>query len=893
MIRNFIVENIEDAIIALDPETHVLDLNPAMEALLGVSQEIVGRPFAEVAPQVVGLFEPYFLLDDAHSELIVPVPSGKPRHFELRVLQAKDNDQRPIGRLFILHEITKRRDAEERLRQSEAMQRALVEVAADAIISIDSTGHILTFNAAASRIFGYAAEEVIGQNIKILIPEPNKSRHDDYLQRRISTGETKVIGVLREEYGQRRDGSVFPIYLAINEVNVDGKLIYTGMVRDITENKRIERERDRLFEQTQTSLAETQAYAQRLDLLNEMSQQVNMVSTEQEIFRIGTKYITQILTPDQITITLTGADPEFLEIVVHEGEPRLFQVGQQIPLNSISVHETIRQHRSIIINHFAGSEGSYVETDRRHGIRSGIVAPMVVNQNLVGLVGIGSKKAVVFDERDEDLLLHIASFLGVAIENNRRNLELQQAIQVADQANRAKSEFLATMSHELRTPLNGILGYVQILSKDRSLNTHQQQGLAIIQHSGEHLLTLINDILDISKIEAKRMELSLSPFNLTDMLDSISSIIQVRAEQKNLSFRYEALSELPPAVYGDEVRLRQVLLNLLGNAVKFTEHGGVLLKVGYHEEKIRFQVEDTGIGISQEALRVVFQPFRQGNKQSRATLVEGTGLGLAISNQLVNLMGGRLQVKSQVGEGSIFWFELVLPGVEDWVGTPKVEERNVVGYRGVSRRIMVVDDRWENRSVLTNMLVPLGFDVQEAVDGGDCLKKVASFHPDAILMDLRMPVLDGLETIRRLRTMPSGKNLIIIAVSASAFEYNRGESFSAGSDDFLAKPFRFAKLLDLLANHLRLEWIYEDDMQVSEVEANDSIIITPPEEDLVRLLDHAKRGNIRGLTEEADRLTILGYKAFAANLRMLARNFRLKEIRDFIQQHREQSDGRT
>ncbi|CAG0949788.1 partial Transcriptional regulatory protein PrrA, partial [Anaerolineae bacterium] len=200
---------------------------------------------------------------------------------------------------------------------------------------------------------------------------------------------------------------------------------------------------------------------------------------------------------------------------------------------------------------------------------------------------------------------------------------------------------------------------------------------------------------------------------------------------------------------------------------------------------------------------------------------------------------------------------------------------------------------WENRSVLTNMLVPLGFDVQEAVDGEDCLKKVASFHPDAILMDLRMPVLDGLETIRRLRTMPSGKNLIIIAVSASAFEYNRGESFSAGSDDFLAKPFRFAKLLDLLANHLRLEWMYEDDTQVSEAEPSDGVMITPPEEDLVRLLDHAKRGNIRGLTEEADRLTLLGYKGFAANLRMLARNFRLKEIRDFIQQHREQSDGRT
>ncbi|MBI5930469.1 MAG: PAS domain S-box protein [Chloroflexi bacterium] len=890
MTRNFIVENIEDAIIILDPENRVLDLNPAMENLLGVSHDVIGQPFANIAPHTIHLFKPYLSQDDVHGELVFPIPSGKPRYFELRLLHAEGNNQR-IGRLFILHEITKRRVAEDRLRQSEAMLRALVEVAADAIISIDADGQILAFNAAASRIFGYTAQEIIGQNVKILMPEPNSSNHDDYLRRRKSTGETKVIGVLREEYGQRRDGSVFPIHLAINEVNVDGKLIFTGMVRDVTESKRIERERDRLFEQTQTALAETQAYAQRLDLLNEMSQQVNMGSTEQDIFRIGTKYITQILTPDQIAISLTTDDPDYLEIAVHESEHHIVEVGDRIRVGSMAMKEAVQERRSINAKTLDGLQGPYVEATRRQGIQSSLLAPMLVNQNLVGLVGIGSKKVAAYDERDENLLFHIASFLGIAIENIRRNRELQQAIQAADQANRAKSEFLATMSHELRTPLNGILGYVQILSKDRGLNTKQQQGLSIIHRSGEHLLTLINDILDISKIEAKRMELSLSPFNLTDMLESISSIIQVKAEQKNLSFRYEALSELPPAVYGDEVRLRQVLLNLLGNSVKFTDQGGVLLKVGYHEEKIRFQVEDTGIGISPEALRVVFQPFRQGNKQSRATLVEGTGLGLAISNQLVNLMGGHLQVKSYVGEGSIFWFELVLPGVEDWVGTPKIEEQNVIGYRGVSRRILVVDDRWENRSVLTNMLVPLGFEVQEAVDGEDCLKKVATFHPDAILMDLRMPVLDGLEAIRRIREMPSGKKLIIIAVSASAFEYNRGESFSAGSNDFLAKPFRFGKLLDLLAAHLRVEWIYENDPQVSEAEQGDGAITTPPEEDLIRLLDHAKRGNIRGLTEEADRLTESGYKGFAANLRVMTRSFKLKEIRDYIQQHREQSDG--
>lgn len=887
MTRNFIVENIEDAVIAVDIENRVLDLNPAMQKLLAISREVVGESITVAFKNYPAVFEPYLSVMTAHDEISFPISDSLPslRYFDLRVIPM-ERDNQFTGRLFIFHDITKRRETEVRLRQSELV-RTLVEVAADAIISINAEGIVAAFNTTASRMFGYAPEEVIGQNIKVLIPEPTSLKHDDYIRRRKSTGETKIIGALREEFAMRRDGSVFPIYLAINEVNVGGQLMFTGLIRDLTETKQIERERDRLFEQTQKALAEARAYAQQLDLLNEMSQHVNMASTEQDIFRIVTQYITHILTTDQITITLATDDPDFLEVAVHEGGEKVVEVGQRLPINAMATREAIRERRALNIANLGALEGRYIPAATQQGLQSSLLAPMVAHQNLVGTVGISSKKMAAYNEKDETLLLHIASFLGIAIENTRRTHELQDAMQLADQANRAKSEFLATMSHELRTPLNGILGYVQILNKNSELTPKQRDGLTIIRNSGEHLLTLINDILDLSKIEAQRMELEEDGFSLKEMLESICAIIQVRAAQKNLTFRYEPLSELPVAVYGDEMRLRQVLLNLLGNAVKFTEQGGILLKVGYHNANIRFQVEDSGIGIAPEALRLIFQPFQQADK--RGAKVEGTGLGLAISNQLVNLMGGQIQVDSRAGAGSKFWFELQLTPIKDWVDKPKVEERNVTGYRGGPYRVMVVDDRWENRSVLTNMLLPLGFEIEEAVNGQDCLNKATSFQPHAILMDLRMPIMDGLAAIRHLRATPPSKDVVIISVSASAFDYDREESLEAGSNDFLAKPFRFNQLIELLNTYLQIEWVYENDPPPKDMSETAHRIIAPPAADLAVLLDLAKRGNVRALSEQADRLVQAGYIGFATTLQMLTRNFKLKEIRDFIQQHEAQA----
>ncbi|MBD1849474.1 ATP-binding protein [Leptolyngbya sp. ST-U4] len=387
----------------------------------------------------------------------------------------------------------------------------------------------------------------------------------------------------------------------------------------------------------------------------------------------------------------------------------------------------------------------------------------------------------------------------------------QQAKDMAEAANRAKSEFLANMSHELRTPLNGILGYAQILKKSTNLTEQQRNGLEIIHYSGEHLLTLINDVLDLSKIEARKMELHPHDFHFSTFLENLVQMFKVRTRQ-DVAFLYEPVAPLPTFVRADEKRLRQVLLNLLGNAIKFTERGWITFRVQPVDHalqpglsRLRFEVEDTGIGISAEQLEQIFLPFQQAGENRRQS--EGTGLGLTITRQLVQLMGSEIQVKSQFGLGSKFWFEIVLPEITDQSGMSAVLPPVIVGYHGDRRRVLVVDNQWENRAVLLGLLQPLGFETMEAVDGKDGLDKAHEFRPDAILMDLVMPVMDGFEAIRQLRSSPTLKDIAIIAVSASTLDFDQETSRRAGCNGFLPKPVREVDLLEHLQTYLNLAWI--------------------------------------------------------------------------------------
>lgn len=431
-------------------------------------------------------------------------------------------------------------------------------------------------------------------------------------------------------------------------------------------------------------------------------------------------------------------------------------------------------------------------------------------QDIVAMSQAFNRMMAALQERTDDLHRHQGQLEELVKE---RTVELIAARDRAEEANRAKSTFLARMSHELRTPLNAIMGYAQLLKIGGALSERQAVGVNTIHSSGEHLLMLINDILDLSSIEAGKFQLYVRPMSAKEFFQGIVDIMSIRAAEKGIEFHLRVAEDLPEVLNADEKRLRQVLLNLLSNAVKFTQQGGVRLSVsvcsvsprrGY---RLRFEVADSGVGLAPEDLDRIFEPFEQaGDGTSR---IGGTGLGLAISRQLVRMMGGEIRVESQLGSGSLFWFDLWLTGqaAADELGADDDEQHfdDVIGYEG-RRRILVVDDVVANRRMLADWLEPLGFDVEMAVDGVDAMVRVTERAPDLILMDIVMPEMDGLTAIEHIRRKPEWMDLPVIALSANASMADREHALNAGADVFLPKPLERDALLMQIGRCLSLVW---------------------------------------------------------------------------------------
>lgn len=400
--------------------------------------------------------------------------------------------------------------------------------------------------------------------------------------------------------------------------------------------------------------------------------------------------------------------------------------------------------------------------------------------------------------------------------------ELRISQQLAQKANHAKSVFLANMSHELRTPLNAVLGFAQLLDRTGSLGTPERHKVAIIRRSGEHLLGLINDVLSLAKIEAGRLELHEQPFSPVELFGAVEAMTRVRADAKDLHFDVKIGAGFPPVVYGDDGKLRQVMLNLLGNAVKFTDSGSVRLAAEWSDGRATFGISDDGRGISAGEIAELFQAFSQ--TATGKSMTEGTGLGLAISREIVRLMGGDITVESQPGKGSTFRFDVRLPASADaaTARTARRVRRVIAAER--RRRVLVVDDSAENRLLLASLLVSVGFDVREASDGREAVDAVVEWRPRVVFMDRRMPVMDGIESTREIRRLESAGGdgagrVVIIATTASVFEQDRDEILENGCDDLVIKPFQEADIFEMLQRHAGVQFEYEEALDAAEVAA--------------------------------------------------------------------------
>ncbi|MGC4008450.1 MAG: ATP-binding protein [Pseudomonas sp.] len=495
------------------------------------------------------------------------------------------------------------------------------------------------------------------------------------------------------------------------------------------------------------------------------------------------------------------------------------------------------------------------------------------------------------------------------IESHRATDRALQAARVAaEQANQAKSRYISAISHELRTPLNSILGYAQLMGEDPAVPPHRRQAVAVIKRGGEHLLSLIEGTLDIAHIEAGKLSLSARPMRFADLLAELADMFELQAADKGLGFRFEPAGTLPAVVRADEKRVRQILINLLGNAIKFTGRGEVCLRASYAREFAALEIEDTGPGMSDEELERVFEPFSRGSSVATAA-APGAGLGLTMAKMLTDLMGGELKVASRPGQGTCFTVRLFLPRVHEppaRTGAPGAAPRRAEradapsavgddappgrawgpgprkGYAGARRRILVVDNEEPDRELLAHLLVPLGFELRSAASGHDALDLLAAgWLPDAMFVDLAMPGIDGWETIRRVRALLHSRRQAPIAVaivSANAFDKRLENDVGIAPEDFFVKPVRHSELLDWLERRLSLQWTEQPAPPPQPAPAPPAQ--RPPAARLRALEEAVGLGYFRGIMNELDAIDAAEPQcaAWTQAQRVLARQFQFEAM---------------
>ena len=498
-----------------------------------------------------------------------------------------------------------------------------------------------------------------------------------------------------------------------------------------------------------------------------------------------------------------------------------------------------------------------------------------------------NRQTYLLHEQTQALLREVES-------HGQTDKALQEARLQADRANQAKSRYISTISHELRTPLNSILGYAQLMGEDASIPPHRKQAVNVIKRGGEHLLSLIEGTLDMAQIESGKLTLQTRPMQFSQGMQELAEMFELQASEKGLAFHYEVQANLPQWVRADEKRVRQIVLNLLGNAIKFTRHGSVTLRLRYAREMAHIEVVDTGPGMAAAELERIFDPFTRGTVAAGVSASGGTGLGLTIAKMLTDLMGGELSVNSQEGLGSTFGVRLFLPQLhrmqQPGGHNPQPARRTpCAGYAGARKKLLVVDNEEADRELLVNLLRPLGFETRTAASGHDALDLlVAGYQPDAVLLDLAMPGIDGWETLRRIRAM-AGVQPQVAIVSANAFDRAQDNGLGIGAEDFIVKPVRHSELLDWLQARLRLQWLYKLPPSAPVEPAAPGLapaFKALPVEELLALQALVQLGFYRGIVNKLDAIAAAFPQAqsFTQSMAALARQYQFEAMQVRLQE---------
>lgn len=626
------------------------------------------------------------------------------------------------------------KDLFQNLQKSESRLRAIIETAADAIVMINTKGIVQEFNITAEKMFGWKAKEIIGKNVNILMPNPYQSEHDGYLSNYLKTGNAKIIGVGRETEAIRKDGSIFPIRLAIGHTKLPQDDIFVGLISDITERVIIEKALKSNEEQMQSFIQNIPGVVYRC-LVDE--------------------YWTTVFMSDSIQSLSGYPSSDFLE-------PNRKRTFSEI------IHPEDRIHVSNIIQNAIDTTDTFVLNYR-------------IIQKSGEIRWVLEYGGLVFDEEKKVKFLD-----GVILDNTDRRMIEEALIESKEKAEMAaitKTTFLANMSHEIRTPMNAIIGFTEVLLAGE-LYGNQKKQLETVKNSAKSLLRLLNDVLNSAKLDRGAVELEIIDFSLLSLVDQVCSAMGIEAKRKGLQFQYSLAENLEEYYKGDSLRIRQILTNLLGNAIKFTKEGFIQLSITTKEEEVLFHIQDSGIGIAPDRLEKIFDPFTQADV-SMSRKFGGTGLGTTISKQLVELMKGKIWVESELGTGTHFYVSLPLEK-----GNPILEFNEKIQLDLPSMEILIVDDVKQNVELIELLMTSNGHKVEIAKNGREALEFFKSKKFDLVLMDIQMPEMDGLEATRQIRAFEKSSSIRtpIIALSASVFEEDKVSAKNAGMDGFVSKP---------------------------------------------------------------------------------------------------------